>query len=67
MYAFSKVYLKNYATLLQEKLASRETKTLALVRLGRQLAEWERISEKLERFFIKNCRQTRLSLSLSTV
>jgi hypothetical protein len=45
--------LKNFATLLQEKLGSRDTKTLALVRLGRQLAEWERISEKLERFFIK--------------
>jgi hypothetical protein len=31
MYAFSKVYLKNFATLLQEKLASRETNTLALM------------------------------------
>jgi hypothetical protein len=45
--------LKNFATLLQEKLASRDTKTLALMRLGRQLAERERISEKLERFFNK--------------
>jgi hypothetical protein len=45
--------LKNFATLLQEKLGSRDTKTLALMRLGRKLAEWERISEKLERFIYK--------------
>ncbi|MGE8019042.1 hypothetical protein ACQKOM_08990 [Peribacillus frigoritolerans] len=54
--------MKNFATLLQEKLGSRDTKTLALMRLGRQLAEWERISEKLERFFIK-----KRSSCLSTV
>ncbi|MEY8732547.1 hypothetical protein AB9M92_09880 [Peribacillus frigoritolerans] len=45
--------MKNFATLLQEKLGSRATEKLALMRFGRQLAEWGRISEKLERFFIK--------------
>ncbi|MFJ5749146.1 hypothetical protein ACIP97_11270 [Peribacillus frigoritolerans] len=52
--------MKNFATLLQEKLGSRDTKTLALMRLGRQLAEWEPISEKLKK-------RSSLSLSLSTV
>jgi hypothetical protein len=40
--------LKNFATLLQEKLGSRDTEKLALMRFGRQLEEWERISEKLQ-------------------
>ncbi|MEC0275730.1 hypothetical protein [Peribacillus frigoritolerans] len=58
--------MKNFATLLQEKkLGSRDTKTLALMRLGRQLAEWERVSEKLERFLIK--KRSSFSLNLSTV
>lgn len=44
-YCFIRYKIEAFATLLQEKPASRDTKTL-----GRQSAERARVSEKLERF-----------------